>query len=192
MKISLYILIIIFFSCGTSRATPPIVVDQPAIERGMKVFMESCRLCHSLKYYRDRAHPDGIKPLMDEAGLKEGFGVVPPDLSLIAAARGRGTEGARYIYRLLTTYYEEDGLTKNRAFAEWTGGDGTIAMPPPLPEDGLESKAQDVAAFLYYVADPKEAERERLGVYVLVYTVVMTILLYLIYRRVWKGVKKVE
>ncbi len=192
MKGGFYTVLMFLALTGPAHCTSFPFMDTSAIERGRKVFMEACRVCHGLKYYRDRAHPQGITALMDEASLREGFGMVPPDLSLITSARGRGTGGALYVYRLLTGYYREDGVLKNRALKEWRGGDGVTAMPPPLPEEGLKEKARDVAVFLHHVADPKEAERRSIGRYVLGYTTLMTILLYLIYRRVWRALKKLH
>ncbi len=157
------------------------------VEMGKVVFMNHCRPCHGLKYHK----PDPIAPLMDSEQAMDVFGVVPPDLSLMARARGRGLEGAFYIYRLLTTYYRDgDGALRNRAFAEWGGGDGTTAMPPPIDADDpeLHEKALSVASFLYTVADPVYHERRTLGIYVLSYMVVLTLLLFIVNKRTWKDI----
>ncbi len=163
-----------------------------AARRGRIVFMQACNSCHGLKYLREGASP-GIQPMMDPEAAKVAFGVVPPDLSLMASARGTGSSGARYIERLLTTYYtDEEGRVKNRAFAEESQGDGTIAMPRPLdPADPeLERKAHDVAVFLLDVSMPEAKERRSIGAYVLVYMTILTGLLYGLNRATWKEVKK--
>lgn len=163
-----------------------------AAGRGRAVFMEACNSCHGLKYLREGAVL-GLRPVMDPASAKEAFGVEPPDLSLMASARGKDKAGARYIQRLLTTYYtDKDGQVRNRAFAEETQGDGTIAMPQPISADDpdLEKKAHDVAVFLLHVAVPEAEERESTGVYVLIYMAVLTALLYSLNKATWKGVKK--
>ncbi len=163
-----------------------------AVERGKSIYMVSCRVCHSLKYWRIKEHPEGINAFIDREGALESFGVVPTDLTIITKARGRRLNGAQYVYQFLTTFYVEDGSIKNRAFAHWTETDGTTVMPPAFaPTDPeIERKAKDIAAFLNYVADPSAAERKRLGRYVLVYMVILTGLLYALNRKVWKGVKK--
>lgn len=173
--------------------TTKIELSPGAIERGEEVFMTTCRLCHGLEFWRGMENPEGIKPLMDPQAAKAAFPIEPPDLSVIAKARGRRLNGALYIYQLLTTYYEaEDGTFKNMAYGSWNKTDGTITMPPPFSPDDpeLETKARDVSAFLYHVAEPTASERKRLGRYVLVYMVILTGLLYAINRRVWKGIDK--
>ncbi len=163
-----------------------------AASRGRAVFMEACNSCHGLKYLREGALL-GLRPVMDPASAKEAFGVEPPDLSLMASARGKGTSGARYIQRLLTTYYTDgDGQVRNRAFGEETQGDGTIAMPQPLAPDDpeIERKAHDVAVFLLHVAMPEAEERRTTGAYVLIYMAALTALLYALNKATWKGVKK--
>ncbi|MFQ5465550.1 MAG: cytochrome c1 [Thermodesulfobacteriota bacterium] len=171
----------------------PIDAGPEAVRRGRAVFMANCVACHGLVYLWDREHTEGIRPLMDPATARETFGVEPPDLSLMALARGKGTEGAEYIYRLLTSYYlTPAGEVRNRAFALWTESEGAIAMPPPIPfnDPELERKAADVAAFLLDTAAPEAPVRRRLGPFVLGYMLVMTALLFILNRTTWHGVKK--
>jgi cytochrome c1 len=157
-----------------------------AVERGKSIYMVSCRVCHSLNYWRTKENPEGINAFVAPEQALESFGIVPPDLTLITKARGRRLNGAQYVYQFMTTFYVEDGTVKNRAFAHWTETDGTTSMPPAFaPNDPeSESKAKDIAAFLNYVADPSAAERKRLGRYVLVYMVILTGLLYLVNRKI--------
>jgi ubiquinol-cytochrome c reductase cytochrome c1 subunit len=140
-------------------------------------------------------------------------GALPPDMSLLAAAR---EGGAHYIYSLVTG----DGTTPppgltvpdGKYYDPWMSGDltsywkgkgpapkgGFIAMPPPLIDgrvtfdDGtpatLNEEAWDVAAFLQWASDPKMDERKELGVEVLIFLVVFTGLLYASYRSIWKNV----
>lgn len=172
---------------------PKIDINRAAAERGKDVFFSSCNACHGLKYYRDKEHMQGFPPMMDPNTAQASFGIVPPDLSLMASARGKGVEGALYIYDLLTSYYmDKDGKIKNRAFAKETQTEGAIAMPQPIAETdpGLKEKAMDVAVFLYTVADPSETERCSLGKYVMGYMVVMTILLFVLNKVTWKKVNK--
>jgi cytochrome c1 len=109
--------------------------------------------------------------------------------------------GADYLYALLTSYADEPpagidvlpGLYYNAAFP----GD-QIAMPPPL-SDGLvtyddgtpetaENYAKDVTAFMMWAAEPKMEERKKMGLSVLVYLGILTILLYLSKRTLWRRV----
>ncbi|MGE0046118.1 MAG: cytochrome c1 [Hyphomonadaceae bacterium] len=126
-------------------------------------------------------------------------GAAPPDLSVMALAR---RNGADYIHGLLTGYTEApagaeivEGKHYNRYFpGHW------ISMPPPLPQAGLvtyndgteatvDQMASDVAHFLQWAADPHMERRNALGVQVLIFLVVLSVLVYLAYRQVWRGVK---
>lgn len=198
-KVIVFLLLILPVLVYASEVELPNVTldfSQEAIKRGEEVYKTSCKLCHSLKYL-------GHSAITPPEAMKVGLGKEPPDLSLMARARGRGDRGAKYIYQLLMTYYtDKDGKVKNRAFGKYAHTDGTIAMPQPLaytlnPQTEEErqalkeadKKARDVAAFLMYAAEPAAEERKNLGRYVIGYMIVLTALLYLLNRQTWKGVK---
>lgn len=132
------------------------------------------------------------KPFPNEiAARAANGGAYPPDLSVINLARHGGAD---YVYSLLVGYTgrSEGVLHENRYFAG-----GMIAMPPPLTEgavpyaDGspttVEQYAEDVAHFLQWAADPHMEERKRLGIVVLGFLMVLSALLYLAYKQVWRG-----
>lgn len=142
---------------------------------------------------------------LDEQTAQESYGKVPPDLSLMPKAR---EGGADYVYAVLTSYSEDaaeisktlpsglpEGAHFNRAFPGHA-----IAMPNPLTgpdmvtyHDGTSATvpqmAHDVATFLQWTAEPERIERQHLGVYVLIYLVIFTLLAYLTKRIIWKDVK---
>ncbi len=157
---------------------PQVKIDfsPEAIKRGEEVFKSICNGCHGLKYY-------GLKAQLDAEAARAAFGKEPPDLSLLAKARGKRDEGAKYIYALLISY--NDTPEKNPVFPN-------IAMPPVFSKDDPEfaQKAKDVAAFLLYVAEPTAYERRHLGKYLLAYMIALTTLLYALNRKTWRGVKK--
>ena len=72
-------------------------------------------------------------------------------------------------------------------------------MPPPLSdgqvsyEDGspatLDQYAKDVASFLMWTAEPRLEERKKIGFQVMVYLLVLSIMLYLTKKHVWRDVK---
>ena len=142
-------------------------------------------------------------------------GALPPDLSVIAKARHGG---ASYIYSLLQGYVPPPaGLTVapgqyyNAYFAgdtaaQWAGDPrhkppgGFLAMAPPLLRDGQvtfddgtpatrEQMAQDVATYLAWASDPKMQTRKQMGVSVLAYLVILALLAYVSYRRIWRNVE---
>lgn len=187
-------------AAGDDAAGPP----ADARREGARTVRHLCMLCHSLKYvrYRDlldlgleRAEVDALRGGQDlndrmlstmgrEAAVAL-FGVVPPDLSVMAAARNGGTD---YLYRLLTGYFiDERGRIDNRVFPG-------IAMPDPFayavaPDAGerarIERRVRATVAFLAWSADPRADERRRIGYGVMAYLFVLTLLLYLVKRRIW-------
>lgn len=171
-----------------------ISLDAETLRKGREVFISACATCHGLKYDREGPERKGVAPLMEPRAAEEAFGVVPPDLTLMAIARGKGREGARYIYDLLTGYYldEKSGEMRNRAFAQWTHGTGAIAMPPPFALDDplIEEKSAQVSAFLLHAAMPERKERMRTGAYAIAYTALLTALLFALNRVTWRKIKK--
>lgn len=144
-----------------------------AIKRGEAVYRTSCQACHSLKY-------SGYEAKMPAAAALKAFGKVPPDLNLMATARGGGRRGAEYIASLLLGF--NDTPEKNSVFPN-------IAMPPVFPRSDPDAarKARDVSAFLADAAEPSRRESLNLGTYVLGYMVLLTALFYTVNRRTWKG-----
>ncbi|MDP2194018.1 MAG: cytochrome c1 [Alphaproteobacteria bacterium] len=126
-------------------------------------------------------------------------GAYPVDLSLITKAR-KG--GADYVYALLTGYVKapagfalRDGEHYNRYFAG-----RKIAMAAPLMMDDqvtyadgtkatISQMAKDVVTFLAFVSEPEMESRKRSGIQTLLYLGFMTVLLYLLKRRIWRDVK---
>jgi cytochrome c1 len=110
--------------------------------------------------------------------------------------------GADYLHALLTGYPEEPpegvevlpGMYYNTAFPGHQ-----IAMPPPLVEgvveyaDGtaptVENYSRDVTAFLMWAAEPKLEERKRMGLKVLLYLAILSLLLFLSKRALWRNVE---
>lgn len=138
-----------------------------------------------------------------------------PDLSLMAKARAgfhgpyglginqmfKGIGGSEYIASLLSGYTgeekEEAGsiLYENHAFPG-----GWISMAPPLygedvdfddgHDNSLHHEAQDVAAFLMWTAEPKLMQRKQAGFAGVFFLVVLSVLLYLVNKRIWAPIKR--
>ena len=72
-------------------------------------------------------------------------------------------------------------------------------MAPPLTEgqvtyaDGTKATvaqmSHDVVTFLAFAAEPEMEQRKRMGVKVMIYLAVMTVIFYLTMRKIWAGVK---
>jgi ubiquinol-cytochrome c reductase cytochrome c1 subunit len=156
-----------------------------------------------------------VPPFPNEAAARaSNGGALPPDMSLLAAAR---EGGPAYIYSIASGFPATPpaGLTVppgkyyNPYFpgdvsSNWKGDPnkappgGFISMPPPLTDckvtfdDGtpctVQQEATDVAAFLQWASDPKMDQRKQMGFAVIVYLGLFSLLLWFSYRRIWRGV----
>ena len=125
----------------------PDLSDQSALQRGAETFVNYCLSCHSASYMRynrmgeDLGIPDSVLlekfmfgtdkvgdtmeiSMTPEIGVQY-FGVAPPDLSVIARARG-----AEWLYNYLMTFYLDSSKpsgVNNLVFSD-------VAMPHVLWE----------------------------------------------------------
>ncbi|MGB3457048.1 MAG: cytochrome c1 [Litorimonas sp.] len=135
-------------------------------------------------------------------------GALPPDLSLMVKAR---TDGADYLYNLLLAYEhpQPDSVTLSPGqYYNPVMAGSKIAMPPQLqpqegvfeyqsdtegqepPEATVEQMAADLVEFLAWSADPKLGERKAAGLMSMVYLLVLAVLLWLSYKRIWRRLKQ--
>lgn len=134
----------------------------------------------------------------EQAARSANNGAYPPDLSLIVKAR---EDGANYLYSLLTHYTDPPehfklmpGLHYNPYFPGYQ-----LAMPPPLADgqvtymDGttasIEQMARDVTIFLQWAAEPEMENRKSMGLKVMMFLIVFTILFIMTKKRIWRDVK---
>ncbi len=217
------LLVVMVFAPGSTPAavrTPlkkvNITLDQPTLRKGLHVFVNVCMGCHSMRYvtwYDLTRYPEialsrketkelsGGDPLtahlltpLSEKDAKASFGIVPPDLSLMAMAReGKGA----YIYSILTGFaHDPRGRVPDGNYNLYFPGH-RIAMPDPLgwldhdPGDTakLQEQARTVASFLTFVGDPHQLQRLAIGKWVMIFLVVMTFVLWLLKREVWRNVE---
>jgi len=127
---------------------------------------------------------------------------------------GRGTaSGADYLYHLLTGYIEEDDVEvaiadgrlqhgfvpiEGKGINQWFAGHN-ISMSPPFDddyveyEDGTEASkeqiARDVTTFLAWASEPELEQRKSVGIYVILFLLVMLGLFIGAKRRLWAGIK---
>jgi ubiquinol-cytochrome c reductase cytochrome c1 subunit len=153
----------------------------------------------------------------EQAAAASNGGAAPPDMSLLAKARGveRGfpqfvfdiftqyaAGGPDYIHSLLTGYDEQppegmvipEGTHYNPYFISGV----SLKMPPPLSDgqvtygDGspetVEQYSRDVSAFLMWAAEPHLEERKKTGFRVVVFLLLFAGLMYATKRKVWADV----
>jgi len=125
-------------------------------------------------------------------------GAYPPDLSLIVKARH---DGPNYVYSLLTGFSNPPADEKPVAnkFYNPYFPNHWISMPPPLTDDILtyqdgtpatvDQMAKDVVVFLQWAAEPEMEQRKEIGLRVLIFLSILTTMLYVIKRRIWKNIK---
>lgn len=122
-------------------------------------------------------------------------GAYPPDLSLIVKAR---PDGANYVYSLLTGFKDAPKsveLGAGQHYNPYFAG-GKIGMAPPIDDgtvefqDGTEATkdqiARDVVSFLQWAAEPEMQERKRMGIKVMIFLGIFTVLFYVAKKRVWR------
>ena len=170
---------------------------------------------------------DGVddqgKPIMRPAGPADRFpppavkfpGSTPPDMSVIAKARGYERGFPRWVGDLFTQYQEQgvdyitallQGYSDPPASVTVPPGGfynkyfpgHAIAMPPPLSDkrvdytDGspttVEQYSKDISAFLMWAAEPHLEARKRIGLQVMFFLIVFAGLLYFTKKKVWSSV----
>lgn len=134
----------------------------------------------------------------EQAARASNGGAHPPDLSLIVKSR---PDGANYLYSLLIGYEEppEDfhlmpGLNYNPYFEG-----GQLAMPAPLMNDQVTymdgtpatvaQMAEDVTVFLQWAAEPEMEHRKSMGLKVMVYLLIFTVIFYIAKNKLWSRIK---
>ncbi len=144
------------------------------------------------------AYPPDLSLITKARGIEyHGSLFAHPFHILKDVASGYSEGGADYVHALLTGYAEApkdfklaDGMQYNKAFPG-----NQILMPPPLTEgnikyqDGtpatVDQMSRDVVAFLHWAGDPKQDERKRMGLLVLLYLLITAVLLYFAKKRIW-------
>jgi len=132
-----------------------------------------------------------------QAATAANGGAYPPDMSVLVKARKGGSD---YIYSVLMGYENppagfelEDGVYYNKYM------DGKkIKMSNPLSEgivtysDGTAATeaqmAKDVTTFLTWTAEPHLETRHKMGVKVLIFLTIFSLLVYLSMKRIWSRI----
>ena len=141
-----------------------------------------------------------VSPYKNKEEAKTTFnGAYPPDLSLLTKTMKNGPD---YIYSLLTGYEDppkEFKLTDGLYYNPYYDGK-VIAMPPPLYDNAIEyidgtnasldQLSYDIVHFLNWAAEPKLQQRKSLGLKVLLFLIVLTLLLYVTMKEIWSRIEK--
>jgi ubiquinol-cytochrome c reductase cytochrome b/c1 subunit len=152
----------------------------------------------------------------DQAARAALGGALPPDMSVLAKARGYEwgfpwfvldaftqyqEDGPDYIHALLNGYTAPPAgftLPPGAQYNKYFPGHA-IGMPKPLSDgqveytDGtpttVDQYGKDISAFLMWAAEPTLDARKRLGFQVMIFLIVLSGLLYFTKKRVWHAVE---
>ena len=219
-------------------SAPKRVNSEAALQNGAKLFVNYCLNCHSatsMRYNRLRdigLTDEQIKSNLLFTGEKVGdlmtvaispkdakawFGATPPDLSVIARAKG-----SDYLYTYLRTFYKDDNRPtgwNNMAFnnvgmphvmwelqgvraakfaEEKDPHDATKTVhvfkgfeqltPGKLKSQEFDDAMGDLVAYLQWMGEPAQLERKRIGVWVLMFLAIFTVLAWGLNKAYWKDI----
>ena len=216
------------------------VTNRVSLQQGARNFVNYCLGCHSLQYMRyNRVAQDlglteeqlrtnlmftGERPFdvmksaMPAADAETWFGRAPPDLSLIARARGPD-----YLYQFLKTFYLDaerptgvnnlalENAAMPQVLADLQGtqkavfvlerkdeGNGAQMVrvfdhfeqvtPGRMSAAEFDEFVRDTVNFLDYVGEPVRAQREALGLWVVLFLLVFTGFAWALKKEIWKDV----
>ena len=209
-----------------------------SLQRGARNFMNYCSGCHSAQYVRystigkqlglsDEQIIDNlmfnaektfetIQTAMPSDAAERWFGQAPPDLSLMARARG-----ADYVYNFLKGFYVSDSSPtgannvvlagtsmpnvlwelqghQKANFEDHENEDGSVTTTfegfEPLSAGKMNAEefdafVRDTTNFLAFIAEPIRQDRRKLGVWVLMFLIFFFILAVQLKKEIWKDVK---
>jgi len=204
--------------------------DVAAVQRGAKLFVNYCLSCHSASYMRfhrlsadldmteemvmknlvfsDAKIGDPMNIAMRPEQAQEWFGKVPPDLSVVARARGDD-----WLFTYLKSFYQDEtgrwnNLTlPNAAMPHvlWMlqgiqkpvyvqHGDSEAVDHLTLATQGLQSpeeyeeSARDLVAFLDYLSEPSKLRRKSIGIWVMLFLTVFAVVAYALKAEYWRDI----
>ena len=212
----------------------PDLSHEVSLQRGARIFVNYCMSCHSAAFMRynrvavDLGIPESVlkanlmfatdKPgetmttAMSPQDGEKWFGVPPPDLSVVARARG-----ADWLYSYFMTFYrdpsrptgvnnlqfkdvamphvlwEQQGWQRLRP-EEAAGATGhavdrlEVETAGLLTQDEYKAYVGDLVNFLVYVGEPIKMKRYSIGVWVIVYLLILLAFVMLLKKEYWKDV----
>jgi len=209
-----------------------------SLQRGAANFMNYCSGCHSAQYVRyttigkdlDLSEEMLVENLMFNAektfetiqasmpadDAARWYGTAPPDLSLMARAKG-----ADHIYNYLKGFYVDadsptgvDNLQlpgtsmphvlwelqgyQAAHFTDHNNEDGSVTTTfdgfeqvtaGKMDSEDYDEFVRDTVNFLAYIAEPIRSDRRKLGVWVLMFLTFFLILSRMLKKQIWKDVK---
>ena len=208
-----------------------------SLQRGARNFMNYCSGCHSAQYVRFNTIGkslglseeqlvdnlmfnaektfETIKSSMPAADAERWYGTAPPDLSLMARAKG-----ADYVYNFLKGFYVSPesptgvnntvlaGTSMPHVLWELQGyqtanfdhhenEDGSVTTTfegfeqlslGQMDAEDFDDFVRDTVNFLAYIAEPVRSDRRKLGVWVIMFLIFFFVLAVQLKKQIWKDV----
>ena len=209
-------------------AAPVNLNDKLSLQRGAQIFVNHCLNCHAaammryskltdlglaeeqirenLLFSAERVG-DPMATTLDPKDGKAWFGVMPPDLSLVARSRG-----ADWLYTYLRGFYRDPAAKSgwnNTVFPnvgmphvlwEYQGNQHlqaadkgatrlVLADPGKLPPAEYDKYVGDLVNFLVYMGEPARAKRVQIGIAVIFFLVIFFVITLLLKKEYWKDVR---
>lgn len=209
--------------------------NNASLQRGAKVFINYCLNCHSAAYMRyNRLTEIGLSEEQIKANLllsadkigdtmtsamgkrdrNNWFGAAPPDLSVVARARG-----ADWLYSYMRGFYRDSStltgwnnvvfdkvamphvlwqlqgeqVLNNDAEADQHEASATSRLvldkPGLLSPQEYNALAADLVNYLVFMGEPAKQQRQHLGIFVLLFLGVLLVLTYFLKKEFWKDIQ---
>ncbi len=209
-----------------------------SLQRGARNFMNYCSGCHSAQYVRYNSVARDLELTEDQIAnnlmfnadntfetivssmriedARRWFGQQPPDMSLIA--RAKGTD---YVYNFLKGFYIDpdsptgvdnrvlEGTSMPHVLWQLQGYQHANFVETPVGDEGItktefagfeyltegtmsaedfDGFVRDTANFLEYIAEPERSTRRKVGVWVIIFLFVFLAIAIMLKKEYWKDV----
>ena len=165
--------------------------------------------------FTDAKVGDLMTTAMTPKDAKEWLAAAPPDLTLVTRSRsGAQGSGSDYVYTFLRSFYRDDSRPTgwNNAVFPSTGMPHVLwelqgqnrpvvdaqthqvkgyeaLVPGTMTADEFNRAAADIVAYMTWMAEPMAQTRVRLGVWVLIFLAVFTVIAWKLNAVYWKDVR---
>jgi ubiquinol-cytochrome c reductase cytochrome c1 subunit len=151
---------------------------------------------------------DTMKNSIRASDAKQMFGVVPPDLSVVARSRG-----ADWLYTYLTSFYKDEATTtgwNNRIFSNvampnvfWQeqgvmrvvhssdsqkGYTLEYETPGAMSPSAFNRLMLDLTNYLVFMGEPAAEKRKKIGSLVIIFLILFAFMAWAVKREFWKDV----
>ena len=208
------------------------VSDKAALQNGAKIFVNYCLNCHGASYMRyknlidlgltEQQVKDNLMFTSDKIGglmavaaraeeQKQWFGATPPDLTIIARARGEAGNagaGADWLYTYLRSFYRDENRPTgwNNVVFENVGMPHVLyglqgqqvlnhethklelAVPGQLAPAEYDKAVSDLVSFMVWMGEPQQEFRRTLGIFVLAFLALLFVVSYALKKEYWKDI----